>query len=97
MHQMPTTAMATKNMPGILIPTRLPTCGTSATASSSQKRGICGRRQNASAPLNNAPKMDSVSIVRALPVDTGDDDARSGRAKAGGSGEEQRTGDKSGD
>jgi hypothetical protein len=33
----------------------------------------------------------------ALPVDTGDDDARSGRSYAGSSSENQRTGDQGGD
>ena len=59
--------------------------GAIATASSGQKRGMCGRRQNAGAPLTTAPMTDSISIVIGLPVDAGNDNARSGRAKTGGS------------
>ena len=62
-HQMPITAIATKNIPGIRIPARLPICGTIATASSGQKRGRRGRRQNANAPLTSAPMIDSISIA----------------------------------
>lgn len=94
-HQIAITAIAMKNMPGIVTPARLPNCGTAAIASSSQKRGICGRRQKASTPLSKAPKTESMSMVIALPIDAGDD-ARSGRANAGGSSENERAGDKGG-